>query len=660
MDNTKKQPKVAMPITSHTFEAILNYLISVRVINRRFIHNIQQLLDMIDTRPYSQDDYDVFLLKAIKFVAQVRENGVNNLNYIKTSIEQSDLDQNFVDQLYQNLAMATDDMSKEEYDNLMESISLYVDYAYIFYSWPMIVAAYDALINNTGRISYRSISRIKELYESTLSKIRVSDAARDSENTICIGPKASKDLRNEVSRIYDDANDPCNTFVTGLKELNRFLNGGYRRRRMYIYYAPTNSFKSGILLYNALWIMTFNPEIKPKFPNKKLAILMITMENTVDETMDRIHAIYTAGQVDPRTITKDEYLKQWDGIFENLNTNFRLYIRYKQPGTTSVGIETEVQELEEDENVEICCVIIDHLGNMGKLDRSVDDRKGLINTTYELSDWAKQTDRTIITAMHTNSNFDDMRAEAEQNGKTNLVRMMGRHCIADAKYIDRAVDQSIYMLKERSAIDGQWYLGFKYEKVRSKKSTGSNIFYHRLENEITLRYDQGSNVCNSFPCLPGTENSIQMAQAEANGIQQASAGIGPAVMPPPPIHGSAPFGNSVSGSGNRRQNSFQSGISAKMSQPMPMSINQGTSFDITTVGINQPIPPSFDISVDDVDFNSGDFGVDSDDWFIGANEQSLPTSELLSEEDESMFDYEDEDLQPSISDDDVSIYIGDD
>ena len=69
MDNTKKQPKVAMPITSHTFEAILNYLISVRVINRRFIHNIQQLLDMIDTRPYSQDDYDVFLLKAIKFVA---------------------------------------------------------------------------------------------------------------------------------------------------------------------------------------------------------------------------------------------------------------------------------------------------------------------------------------------------------------------------------------------------------------------------------------------------------------------------------------------------------------------------------------------------------------------------------------------------------------
>ena len=151
-----------------------------------------------------------------------------------------------------------------------------------------------------------------------------------------------------------------------------------------------------------------------------------------------------------------------------------------------------------------------------------------------------------------------------------------------------------------------------------------------------------------------------MAQAEANGIQQASAGLGPAVMPPPPIHGSAPFGNSVSGSGNRRQNSFQSGISAKMSQPMPMSINQGTSFDITTVGINQPIPSSFDISVDDVDFNSGDFGVDSDDWFIGANEQSLPTSELLSEEDESMFDYEDEDLQPSISDDDVSIYIGDD
>ena len=651
MDYTKKQSKVSIPITSHTFEAILNYLISMRIINRKFIHNIQQLLDIIDTRPYSGDDYDLFLLNAIQFVAKVRENGVNNLNYIKTSIEQSDLDQNFVEQLYQNLAMATSDMSKEEYDNLSEAVSLYVDYAYIFYSWPLIVSAHDTIVNTTGRISRESISKIKNLYEGTLSKIRISDSARDCENTVCIGPKSNKTLRNEISRIYDDANDPCNIFVTGLKELNRFLNGGYRRKRMYIFYAPTNSFKSGILLYNALWIMTFNPEIKPKYPNKKLAIVMITMENTVDETMDRIHAIYTAGQVDPREISKDEYLKQWDGIFEYLNTNFRLYIRYKQPGTTSVGIETEIQELEEDENVEVCCVIIDHLGNMGKTDRSVDDRKGMINTAYELSDWAKQTDRMVLTAMHTNSNFDDIRAEAEQNGKTNLVRMMGRHCIADAKYIDRAVDQSIYLLKERSPIDGSWYLGFKYEKIRSKKSSGSNIFYHRLENEITLRYDQGSNVCNSFPCIPGTENSVQIAQAEANGIVQSQTPFNNvSVMPPPPMPQKvAPFGNSNVGNG----------VSSKMSRPMPLSINQPTPFDITTVRINTPIPTSFD-TVDDVNFTIGDFGVDSDEWFIDNTNSNKPASELLSEEDDSMYDYEDDDLKSAMTDDDDSIYIGED
>lgn len=668
--NTIKQQKIAIPIQTHTWEAILNYLISVRIINRRFIHNILQLIHSIDTRPYVNDDYDVFLIKSIDFVAKVREDGVNNLNYIKTSIEQSDLDQNYVSQLYQNLAMSTEDMSKEEYDNLIELVSLYVDYGFIYYSWPLIVKAHDALINNNGRLSFDEIQKIKELYESTLSKIRVADTTRNAENTLCIGQGAKKELKNEISQLYDTLTDPSNILVTGIKELNRFLNGGYRRKRMYIYYAPTNSFKSGILLYNALWIMTFNPNIKPKFPNKKLAILMITMENTVEETMDRIHAIYTAGQVDPRNITKEEYLKQWENIFENLNTNFKLYIRYKQPGTTSVGIITEVQEIEEDDNVEIAAVIIDHLGNMGKLDKNADDRKGLINTTYEISDWAKQTDRAVITAMHTNSSFDEIRAEAEQNGKTNIVRSMGRHCIADAKYIDRAVDQSIYMLKERSNIDGKWYLGFKYEKVRSKKSNGSNVFYHLLENEITLRYDQGLPGCNSYPCIPGTENAIQMAQAEANGIQQMQAGISSqsSLPPPMPKPQSMAFGNSMSGGmgfGNK-QNQFQAAIQNKMNQPMEMTINQGGSFNIETAGIIQQIPQSFDniqpLSDEmSSDYSNQDFSNDDDENFnnylgeLYANPSNFNPSGVYQTEDSDDEDYNTN--QFTESDDDISIYM---
>ena len=668
--NTIKQQKIAIPIQTHTWEAILNYLISVRIINRRFIHNILQLIHSIDTRPYVNDDYDVFLIKSIDFVAKVREDGVNNLNYIKTSIEQSDLDQNYVSQLYQNLAMSTEDMSKEEYDNLIELVSLYVDYGFIYYSWPLIVKAHDALINNNGRLSFDEIQKIKELYESTLSKIRVADTTRNAENTLCIGQGAKKELKNEILQLYDTLTDPSNILVTGIKELNRFLNGGYRRKRMYIYYAPTNSFKSGILLYNALWIMTFNPNIKPKFPNKKLAILMITMENTVEETMDRIHAIYTAGQVDPRNITKEDYLKQWETIFENLNTNFKLYIRYKQPGTTSVGIITEVQEIEEDDNVEIAAVIIDHLGNMGKLDKNADDRKGLINTTYEISDWAKQTDRAVITAMHTNSSFDEIRAEAEQNGKTNIVRSMGRHCIADAKYIDRAVDQSIYMLKERSNIDGKWYLGFKYEKVRSKKSNGSNVFYHLLENEITLRYDQGLPGCNSYPCIPGTENAIQMAQAEANGIQQMQAGISSqsSLPPPMPKPQSMAFGNSMSGGmgfGNK-QNQFQAAIQNKINQPMEMTINQGGSFNIETAGIIQQIPQSFDniqpLSDEmSSDYSNQDFSNDDDENFndylgeLYANPSNFNPSGVYQTEDSDDEDYNTN--QFTESDDDISIYM---
>ena len=226
------------------------------------------------------------------------------------------------------------------------------------------------------------------------------------------------------------------------------------------------------------------------------------------------------------------------------------------------------------------------------------------------------------------------------------------------------------MLKERSNIDGKWYLGFKYEKVRSKKSNGSNVFYHLLENEITLRYDQGLPGCNSYPCIPGTENAIQMAQAEANGIQQMQAGISSqsSLPPPMPKPQSMAFGNSMSGGmgfGNK-QNQFQAAIQNKINQPMEMTINQGGSFNIETAGIIQQIPQSFDniqpLSDEmSSDYSNQDFSNDDDENFndylgeLYANPSNFNPSGVYQTEDSDDEDYNTN--QFTESDDDISIYM---
>lgn len=590
--------KVSIPITKETFESILNYLISVKSVSRRFIHNILILLEKLDKGPYERDDYDKFIIDAVEFTSQLRFDGVNNLNYIKNSIEQSSLDQKYVNKIFNNLKNATSEMTKEEYINLEKCIADYVDYIYIYITRSSIVQSYSDLMNTNGKPSIESIHKLKDLFESTLSNIRMTDATRNDESDINIDPKNKNQINTRIEELYDILTDPSNNFKVGIKELNRFLKGGYKRKRCYIYYAPTNSFKSGILLYNALWIMKFNPQIKPKFPNKRLAILLLTMENSVEETMDRIYSIYTGGQFDVENLTKDQYVKQWAEINGDLfNSNFSLIIRYVSPGYTSLSIQSLVTEIEDDDNLEIAVVIIDHLGNIGKLDKHADDRSGLISSMYELSDWVKRTDRLLITAMHTNSTFDSEIAEAIANGKSNLVNMMGRHCIADAKYIDRAVDMSIYLYKEYSHYDGNFYLGFKYEKVRGKEQkTGSNVFYHRLENGITLRFDENTPSCFSFPRIPGSEAIASQLQLSSPQLQLSNN-----------INmGMDPFGTTMPMTSLQQimPQSMQSQINPVTKVP-EIKINQQTDFNIDTAGNNVYIEPtSTDTEYDNDDFGS--------------------------------------------------------
>jgi hypothetical protein len=609
------KPKVLIPISAFTLESILNYLLLQKSTNARFVRNIIKLMDNLDRKAYEKDDYLETVLDAIISVAALRYDGVSNPQYIKNFLQEGNFNKKHITHIYQKF----EPMERSECDHLGKIVRDYVDYSYIFQTRGDILAAYDEIMNTNGKMSEIAIEKLKGTLEDLLSSMRRADVTRTEDESVSISAKPGKEIKTELGKLYDELTDPRNIFKTGLKELNRFLNGGVRRKGMLIIYGPTNSFKSGALLYFALWIIQFNPGLKSKIPGKKLAVVIITMENTRDEELERIHAIYTQGNVDVREISKETWLNQWEQIFPSLGNDIELHIIYKSPiDTTTLDIQASIEELEEDNNLEVMAVIIDHLGNIKSRNRSsnTNEWRDTVQIAYELSDWGKSSNRAIITAMHTNSTIDDKLAEAIQMGKTNLVRMLGRHCIADAKYIDRAVDLSIYILKEFNNIDGQWYLGWKYEKQRGKRDRrGSNVFYHRLENDITLQYDEGTPLYKSFPCIPGTESTIQTAQL-------AAAGVATPGFPP------NPFGNSF---GNNKNNGPFGMMPVLNKHPEVdfTPVNTEEIEDITdadfkddseeidnmvnNAGKETEIPYDPYSTVNDDEVNEGDFSSDGDD-----------------------------------------------
>ncbi len=610
---SQRKQKIAIPITIQSLESCLQYLISVKAVSRKFLRNIEKLLDAIDRRPYERDDYQIFVLNAIDFVTGLREQGSNNLNYIKQAMEQSDLPSELVYHLYSNLEINIHDMSKEEYDHLSGVISMYVDYVSVFESRPAVMEAYDELMNPpTGKPSVDTIKTIRELFEKTLSNIRIADISRDDEQSVAIDFQNPEKSKNDIYALHEELTDPSNIFVTGIKELNRFLNGGFERKRMYIFYGPTNNYKSIMLLNCCLWILKYNSQMKPKFPNKKLAVVLVTLENSKNETMDRMHSLETSGNVDATQLSDDVYYSQWEDILHRINSNFEFHIVYKNSiNTTTEDIKATIEEIEEDNNLEVAAVIVDHLGNIKKLDKSVDDRKGLINSAYELSHWGKMSDRAVITAMHTNSDFDSKLAEYRDAGKTNLVRYMGGHTISEAKYIEKAVDQSIFILKEQSNVDGEMYLGFKYDKMRKKRSQGSNIFYHRLYNGICLLDDEFTTGSYSIPCMPGTETGLQQRQmAMQYGTQKTGE-----TMPY-----TTPFAGSP-------QQSSQGQWQPGRYQPVQVAINQGTGFTLGTQ------PEELEVNEHGVDDFEEILDTAIEDIMAGSEEEEFTENDFSVEED---------------------------
>ena len=77
-------------------------------------------------------------------------------------------------------------------------------------------------------------------------------------------------------------------YKTGIRRLNTLLSPGYMDGKLYTWLGLPGSFKSGMLLKSALDIRKYNPGVKPKTPGMKPCVLYITMENTFEETVERI------------------------------------------------------------------------------------------------------------------------------------------------------------------------------------------------------------------------------------------------------------------------------------------------------------------------------------------------------------------------------------
>lgn len=458
---------------------------------RKALTNIDKLFKSLDKDIYTEKEVE--LTNRIWIIERTLEGYLREglvqeevvKNYCKLDSECDDYKASILDQITSQKKQ----INYEESKYLLRQIDERLAFGYTV-TLKHIVQELFALIDESDPRSYKSLQ--DDLYQIANSIINIK------RRTNSLGADQTFSLQDEVfETVLFDSMEKLNNrnriFITGIKHLNTFLAPGYMSKRLYTYLAFPGGGKSQILLKTAWDIKKYNSGIECKNPDHRPAVLMITMENSIEETIERIFNM-VASDDDIRNYSPKQVKKMLkkDGLTLTDKDNIDIIIKYYPNRSIDTNdLYGIIQDLE-DEGVEVIALILDYVKRIRPAEKALTEKEELKNITNELKDLATYWDIPVITAQQLNRTASAIVDAAIQAKKSDVTKLVGRDGVAGAWEIIENSDVVIIINREKKLGTDEVYMTFKLLKRR----------YRSADNDEKLReleyfnhpYAKGSSI----------------------------------------------------------------------------------------------------------------------------------------------------------------------
>ena len=436
---------------------------------RKALTNIDKLFKSLDKDIYTEKEVE--LTNRIWIIERTLEGYLREglvqeevvKNYCKLDSECDDYKASILDQITSQKKQ----INYEESKYLLRQIDERLAFGYTV-TLKHIVQELFALIDESDPRSYKSLQ--DDLYQIANSIINIK------RRTNSLGADQTFSLQDEVfETVLFDSMEKLNNrnriFITGIKHLNTFLAPGYMSKRLYTYLAFPGGGKSQILLKTAWDIKKYNSGIECKNPDHRPAVLMITMENSIEETIERIFNMVSSDDdirnYSPKQVKK--MLKK-DGLTVTDKDNIDIIIKYYPNRSIDTNdLYGIIQDLE-DEGVEVIALILDYVKRIRPAEKAMTEKEELKNITNELKDLATYWDIPVITAQQLNRTASAIVDAAIQAKKSDVTKLVGRDGVAGAWEIIENSDVVIIINREKKLGTDEVYMTFKLLKRRYRSA----------------------------------------------------------------------------------------------------------------------------------------------------------------------------------------------
>lgn len=303
---------------------------------------------------------------------------------------------------------------------------------------------------------------------------------------------APGDFEDSVRDAYNQLTSPKRKLITGMQGLNELLGGGFESGRCYMFFGLPGEGKSLILLNILFQLKKYNVDYKCKDPTKKPCVVLLTMENDITESIDRLFSV---------TVHKNsmiEYdindvigLMRVDGQLElSDNSPINIFIKFMPTNSVDTSYLYTLTDDLEDMGYETIAMIQDYIGRIRSIQPSSETRIVYGNIVDEFKTFATDKDIPVISAAQLNRDASKHIDEGRQKNKTDLVRFLGRTNISESILILNNIDAG-YVIAPEITREGDKYLGVQRIKIRYKASSMDYVYLPFIPGGIYMMEDFG-------------------------------------------------------------------------------------------------------------------------------------------------------------------------
>jgi len=363
----------------------------------------------------------------------------------------------------------------EEIKYINKCIEDRLQYYYLYYYKDAIYETIERLDSGDYKSFYEINNKLTSICTELINRVRNSK----SLDTVEQFSLSDENFETNMMDIVTKLQNPSRVIKTGIQKLNEILSPGFLSSRLYIFVGLAGGWKSGMLLKVIRDTKLYNNDIQVKKPGKQPCALLITMENEVIETVERLFNMSLDGNIrnyTPKQVIK--MIKETKEFTIGTDNGIDVVIRYyPNRAINTEDLYTIIDDLSDD-GKEVIMLSLDYIKRIRPTEKGRDEKEELKNISNELKSLAIHYDIPVVTAHQLNRAAAATVDAALQANKEDLAKFLGRANIGSSWELVENADVLIILNVEKKRQTGQQYLTFKRVKIRYKDMSDLTYFNH--------------------------------------------------------------------------------------------------------------------------------------------------------------------------------------